>query len=55
MLFCSLLEPSQTSGILQELEKLMMPVHLTNENDDLGTPEMVFTREHADLVKEKSG
>nr|XP_043639368.1 ankyrin repeat-containing protein NPR4-like [Erigeron canadensis] len=35
-----------------EVEKLMKPGDLVNKNDDMETPHMVFTREHAGLVKE---
>ncbi|PWA67660.1 Ankyrin repeat-containing protein [Artemisia annua] len=38
--------------MIQEVEKLMEPRRLTQRNCDDETPEMVFTREHADLVKE---
>ncbi|KAJ9550874.1 hypothetical protein OSB04_014919 [Centaurea solstitialis] len=36
----------------KEVEKLMLPTDLVKENIDMETPEMVFTREHEDLVKE---
>ncbi|PWA39889.1 Ankyrin repeat-containing protein [Artemisia annua] len=36
----------------EEVEKLMLPTHLLKENIYMETPEMVFTREHANLVKE---
>ncbi|KAI3701567.1 hypothetical protein L6452_26747 [Arctium lappa] len=36
----------------EEVEKLVFPTYLTKENIFKETPEMVFTREHKDLVKE---
>ncbi|GKA05764.1 ankyrin repeat-containing protein, partial [Tanacetum coccineum] len=36
----------------EEVEKLMLPTDLLKENIYMETPEMVFTREHANLVKE---
>ncbi|GKB66389.1 ankyrin repeat-containing protein [Tanacetum coccineum] len=36
----------------EEVEKFMEPVQLTDFNIDNETPKMVFTREHANLVKE---
>lgn len=36
----------------QEVEKLMEPTQHADENVDYDTPEMVFSREHASLVKE---
>ncbi|GKE41885.1 hypothetical protein Tco_1469169, partial [Tanacetum coccineum] len=36
----------------EEVEKLMLPTDLQKENIYIEAPEMVFTREHANLVKE---
>ncbi|KAJ9552009.1 hypothetical protein OSB04_016054 [Centaurea solstitialis] len=36
----------------KEVEKLMLPTDLIKVNIDMETPEMVFTREHENLVKE---
>nr|GEX41166.1 putative reverse transcriptase domain-containing protein [Tanacetum cinerariifolium] len=36
----------------EEVEKLMLPTDLLKENIYMEAPEMVFTREHANLVKE---
>ncbi|GJZ32246.1 hypothetical protein Tco_0577682 [Tanacetum coccineum] len=36
----------------EEVEKLMLPTGLLKENIYMEAPEMVFTREHANLVKE---
>ncbi|XP_071737177.1 uncharacterized protein [Rutidosis leptorrhynchoides] len=36
----------------EEVKKLVFPTYLTKENIFKETPEMVFTREHKDLVKE---
>nr|GEW31617.1 ankyrin repeat-containing protein [Tanacetum cinerariifolium] len=36
----------------EEVENIMEPAQLTEVNADNETPEMVFTREHANLVKE---
>ncbi|PWA82776.1 Ankyrin repeat-containing protein [Artemisia annua] len=36
----------------EEVKKLMLPLELTHKNRDMETSEMVFTREHADLLKE---
>ncbi|KAM0036656.1 putative PGG domain, ankyrin repeat-containing domain superfamily [Helianthus debilis subsp. tardiflorus] len=36
----------------QEVEKLMLPLEIMQDNVDKETPTMVFTREHQDLLKE---
>ncbi|KAJ9550920.1 hypothetical protein OSB04_014965 [Centaurea solstitialis] len=36
----------------EELKKLVFPAYITEENKNNQTPEMVFTKEHEDLVKE---
>lgn len=36
----------------EEVKKLILPVDLTEKNGDMETSEMVFTREHANLLKE---
>ncbi|KAJ0800106.1 putative PGG domain, ankyrin repeat-containing domain superfamily [Helianthus annuus] len=36
----------------EEVEKLMYPLELLNENISMETPAMVFTREHQELVKQ---
>ncbi|GJY48560.1 ankyrin repeat-containing protein [Tanacetum coccineum] len=38
--------------MIEEVENIMEPAQLTEVNADNETPEMVFTREHANLVKE---
>ncbi|KAM0031187.1 putative ankyrin repeat-containing domain, PGG domain, ankyrin repeat-containing domain superfamily [Helianthus debilis subsp. tardiflorus] len=37
---------------LEEVEKLVIPIFITQENIFKETPDMVFTREHMDLVKD---
>ncbi|GJR89114.1 ankyrin repeat-containing protein [Tanacetum coccineum] len=44
-------DPGSATG-REEVEKLMLPTDLLKENIYMETPEMVFTREHANLVKE---
>ncbi|KAI3496111.1 hypothetical protein L1887_38461 [Cichorium endivia] len=36
----------------EEVKKIVFPTHITNENIFMETPDMVFTREHENLVKE---
>ncbi|GKE84066.1 ankyrin repeat-containing protein, partial [Tanacetum coccineum] len=46
------LQPQRELQWREEMEKLMLPTHLLKENIYMETLEMVFAREHANLVKE---